>query len=25
VFYTFMEGLRERFGRKEDVAPAPAV
>jgi hydrophobic/amphiphilic exporter-1 (mainly G- bacteria), HAE1 family len=25
VFYTFMEGLRERFARKEDVAAAPAM
>ncbi|HEY5675959.1 MAG TPA: efflux RND transporter permease subunit, partial [Myxococcales bacterium] len=25
VFYTFMEGLRERFGRKEGVAAAPAL
>jgi hydrophobic/amphiphilic exporter-1 (mainly G- bacteria), HAE1 family len=25
VFYTFMEGLRERLGRKEGVAAAPAV
>jgi len=25
VFYTFMEGLRERLARKEDVAPAPAL
>jgi HAE1 family hydrophobic/amphiphilic exporter-1 len=25
VFYTFMETLRERFARKEAVAPAPAV
>jgi HAE1 family hydrophobic/amphiphilic exporter-1 len=25
VFYTFMEGLRERFSRKEGVEAAPAL